>query len=51
MVGDFVEFDEVNNYILEILPRYNELERPLVSNVDQGLIVTSLKGPDFCPNS
>lgn len=50
MVGDFVNFDEKNNYILEILPRLNELERPLVSNIDQGLIVTSLKGPDFSPN-
>jgi len=50
MVGDFVKFDEENNYILEIMPRLNELERPLVSNVDQGLIVTSLKGPDFSTN-
>jgi len=50
MVGDFVVFDEENNYILEILPRLNQLERPLVSNVDQGLIVTSLKGPDFSAN-
>ena len=50
MVGDFVKFDEVNNYILEIKPRLNELERPLVSNVDQGLIVTSLKDPLFSPN-
>lgn len=50
MVGDFVKFDEINNYILEILPRYNELERPVVSNVDQGLIVTSLKDPLFSPN-
>lgn len=50
MVGDFVKFDEENNYILEILPRKNELVRPLVSNVDQGLIVTSLKSPDFSLN-
>lgn len=50
MVGDFVKFDEINNYILEIKPRLNELERPLVSNVDQGLIVTSLKDPLFSPN-
>ena len=50
MVGDFVKFDEENNYILEIMPRLNELVRPLVSNVDQGLIVTSLKGPDFSTN-
>ena len=50
MVGDFVKFDIENNYILEILPRHNELERPLVSNIDQGLIVTSLKDPLFSPN-
>ena len=50
MVGDYVKFDSENNYILEILPRRNELERPLVSNIDQGLIVTSLKGPDFSTN-
>ena len=50
MVGDYVKFDSENNYILEILPRLNELERPLVSNIDQGLIVTSLKGPDFSTN-
>ena len=50
MVGDYVKFDSENNYILEILPRKNELERPLVSNIDQGLIVTSLKGPDFSTN-
>ena len=50
MVGDFVKFDAENKYILEILPRLNQLERPLVSNVDQGLIVTSLNGPDFSTN-
>ena len=50
LVGDFVKFDEENNYILEILPRKNSLDRPLVSNVDQGLIVTSLKEPDFSTN-
>ena len=50
MVGDYVKFDSENNYILEILPRRNELERPLVSNIDQGLIVTSLKYPDFSTN-
>lgn len=50
LVGDYVKFDSENNYILEILPRRNCLERPLVSNIDQGLIVTSLKGPDFSAN-
>ena len=50
LVGDYVKFDEKNCYILEILPRKNCLERPLVSNIDQGLIVTSLKSPDFSTN-
>ena len=49
-VGDYVRFDEKNNYILEVLPRKNTLVRPLVSNIDQGLIVTSLKEPDFSSN-
>jgi len=50
VVGDYVIFDEENNYILEILPRKNELVRPLVSNIDQALIVTSVKKPDFSTN-
>ena len=47
LVGDIVEFDENNNYILEIKPRKNELIRPSVVNVDQAIIVTSVKEPDF----
>lgn len=49
-VGDYVKFDNENNYILEILPRKNTLERPLVSNIDQAFIVTSCKSPDFSSN-
>ncbi len=49
-VGDYVKFDEKNQYILEILPRKNTLIRPLVSNIDQALIVTSCKSPDFSTN-
>ena len=49
-VGDYVEFDKDNNYILDILPRKNTLIRPLVSNIDQAFIVTSLKQPDFSTN-
>lgn len=49
-VGDYVKFDDKNNYILEILPRKNTLERPLVSNIDQAFIVTSCKSPDFSTN-
>lgn len=50
VVGDYVVFDEENNYILEIEERKNVLIRPPVSNIDQGLIVTSLKEPDFSTN-
>ena len=50
LVGDYVNFDEKECYILEILPRKNSLVRPVVSNVDQGLIVTSVKHPDFSSN-
>lgn len=49
-VGDYVKFDAKNNYILEILPRKNTLERPLVSNIDRCIIVTSCKQPDFSAN-
>lgn len=50
VVGDFCIINKDDNYILEILPRKNFLIRPLVANIDQGLIVTSLKTPDFSEN-
>lgn len=50
VVGDYVIFDDKENYILEIEPRLNNLDRPLVSNVTQALIVTSVKKPDFSTN-
>ena len=50
LVGDNVVIDENNNYILEILDRKNELDRPSVSNIDQVVIVTSVKIPDFSSN-
>ena len=50
LVGDHVKFDEENNYILEILPRKNMLIRPSVANIDQAIIVTSVKEPDFSTN-
>jgi len=49
-VGDYVQFDDKNNYILEILPRKNTLIRPLVSNIDQAFIITSCKSPLFSSN-
>ena len=50
VVGDYCKFDEKTNYILDILPRKNYLERPFVANIDQGIIVTSLMTPLFSAN-
>ncbi len=49
VVGDFVEFEAIEDTyrIHRVLPRKNKLIRPAVSNVDQALIVTSLKDPDY----
>ena len=47
LVGDECIIDEQNKYILELLPRKNELKRPSVCNVDFCLIVTSMKSPDY----
>ena len=50
LVGDNVKIDLENKYILEILPRKNELIRPSIANIDQAVIVTSVKIPDFSSN-
>ena len=50
LVGDIVEFDPKNKYILKIFERKNELIRPPVSNIDQAFIITSVKDPDFSTN-
>ena len=50
LVGDEVIFDEVDNYILDVLPRKNELSRPSIANIDKAIIITSLKKPDFSSN-
>ena len=50
LVGDNVIIDDKNNYILEILDRKNKLDRPSISNIDQVVIVTSVKIPDFSSN-
>ena len=47
LVGDRVIFDEENQYLLEILDRKNSLVRPSVSNVDQAIIVSSVKRPEL----
>lgn len=50
LVGDRVIIDPVNNYILEVKKRKNYLNRPSVANIDQAVIITSLKSPDFSSN-
>ena len=47
IVGDNVEIDTEDNYILEILPRKNQLDRPVIANVDMAFIVTSTKKPNL----
>lgn len=49
VVGDHVEFEKIDDAyrIHKVLPRVNRLLRPAISNVEQALIVTSLKDPDF----
>lgn len=49
IVGDRVAIEMIDNkwVIQEVLERKNALQRPLVANVDQALIVMSLKEPDF----
>ena len=50
LVGDYCMFDKDKLIIEEILPRKNEFQRPPVSNIDQGIIVISMKKPDFSVN-
>ncbi|MGN0967550.1 MAG: ribosome small subunit-dependent GTPase A [Candidatus Coprovivens sp.] len=45
MVGDNVTIDTEKLVITDILPRVNELYRPIVANVDLGLIIQSTKKP------
>ncbi|MEK4136836.1 ribosome small subunit-dependent GTPase A [Kurthia sp. FSL E2-0154] len=50
LVGDFVTYEvEGNNdgVIMEIEERKNELVRPPISNVDQAILVFSVKEPNF----
>ena len=49
-VGDNVLFDVEKRYIMEILPRKNALRRPFISNIDQAVIIMSVKEPDFSTN-
>ncbi|AZP93825.1 Ribosome small subunit-stimulated GTPase EngC [Enterococcus mundtii 1A] len=53
LVGDQVVFESENKtdgYLLEVLPRKNQLVRPPVANVDLGVVVTSLIEPTFSYN-
>ncbi|MGC6769273.1 ribosome small subunit-dependent GTPase A [Enterococcus sp. LJL51] len=53
LVGDDVIFESDNltdGYLLEILPRENELVRPSVANVDIGVVVMSMIEPNFSYN-
>lgn len=50
LVGDNCIFDEKKKYIIEILERKTELVRPPVANIDQAVIITSAKEPDFSSN-
>ena len=50
LVGDIVNIDYENKYILEILDRKNELVRPSIANIDQALIITSVHIPNFSSN-
>lgn len=47
--GDMVEAEQImDTYVVnKVLPRKNSLLRPYVANVDQALIVMSVKDPDF----
>lgn len=47
-VGDRVMFDD--DFIMEILERENNLERPALANIDQAILINSCKAPDFSFN-
>lgn len=52
LVGDYVQCSEINatkhNAVIEkILPRKNFLTRPSVANVEQAVIISSIKEPDL----
>ncbi len=50
LVGDLVEIDiqeDMEGYVTKIEGRTNELVRPPIANIDQAIIVTSAKEPEF----
>lgn len=50
IVGDIVIIDSDNKQIVEIKERRNELNRPIIANVDMALIITSVRKPDLSLN-
>jgi len=47
VVGDFVDFDEKLQIIENVKERTNYCKRPTIANIDQVVIVLSLKEPEF----
>ncbi len=47
-VGDMVMFDDFS--IVKLLERENDLVRPSICNIDQALLITSAKAPEFSFN-
>lgn len=47
VVGDIVEINHIDQTITKILPRRNYLIRPMIANIDYGIIVTSLLEPNY----
>jgi len=48
--GDYVEIDRENKILEDYYPRSNLLKRPKVANVDQVVIMHSVKDPEFTPS-
>ncbi len=48
-VGDYCEYEKESPFsiITKIMPRKTDLIRPAIANVDQAIVVTSLKEPDL----
>lgn len=49
IVGDYVKFQQLEDKwaIQKIMPRKNELTRPVIANIDQAIVVMSAVDPDF----
>ncbi|MEO4053570.1 ribosome small subunit-dependent GTPase A [Solibacillus sp. CAU 1738] len=50
LVGDIVDYTkegESDGYVMKIYPRKNELVRPPIANIDQAILVFSVKEPAF----